>query len=68
METKSPLQSKTMVINGVFGLIAFIALFFPGAESVHAFIDSHAVQIGMGWSMLNLVLRAVTKDKISLVE
>ena len=64
--TKSPLQSKTMVVNGVMGLCAFIALFWPGAEGLKQFIDAHASEIAMFWSVLNIVLRTVTKDKIAL--
>jgi hypothetical protein len=63
---KSPLQSRTMVVNGVLGLLAFISLFTPGAESLKGFIDSHASQIGIVWSVINILLRAITKDRISL--
>ncbi len=65
-DVKKPWQSKTILLNAVLGLAAFVAIFIPGAESVKAFIDVHAVQIGLGWSVLNMILRAVTKDKISL--
>lgn len=57
-----------MVMNGVFGLVAFIALFIPGAEVVKMFLEAHAPEIAMVWSVLNIVLRALTKDKIGLTE
>lgn len=68
METKKPWQSKTVVLNAVVGLLAAVAAFVPAAAGAQAWIGAHAVEIGMGWSILNVVLRAVTKDKISLSE
>lgn len=63
---KKPWQSKTLLTNGVLGLVGFVALFIPGAELVQTFMSAHASEIAMVWSILNIVLRAVTKDKISL--
>lgn len=65
---KKPWQSKTLVVNAVLGLVAAVALFVPGALVVKDFIVGHALEIGMGWSILNLALRAITKDAISLVD
>ncbi len=65
-ETKRPWQSKTLVVNAVLGVVAAVAVFLPGAQSVHDFITGHAAEIGMGWSILNIILRAVTKDKVAL--
>lgn len=66
--TKAPWQSRTMVLNGLMGLIMFVSLFWAGAVNVKAFIDAHGVEIGMFWSIANLILRAITKDKIGLVD
>lgn len=68
MENKKPWQSKTLLLNGVAGLIAFVALFWSGASGVSTFLGAHAAEIGVGWSLLNVILRAVTKDKISLAD
>lgn len=68
MENKKPWQSKTMVVNAVLGVLSAVALFMPGAEALAGWINGHAAEIGMGWSVLNIVLRAVTKDKIGLDE
>lgn len=68
MESKKPWQSKTLLLNGALGVLAFVALFVPGAEAAQAFINGHGAEIGMVWSILNIILRAVTKDKISLGE
>lgn len=66
MESKRPWQSKTVVLNAVMGLASAAALFLPGAESVGGWLNSHAAEVGMAWGILNIVLRAVTKDKVSL--
>lgn len=66
IDGKKPIQSKTLVLNGVMGLIAFVALFIPGAEDLHGWINAHATEIGIGWSVLNIILRAITSDRIVL--
>lgn len=66
MENKKPWTSKTIVVNAVLGIVAAVAVFMPGAQSFHDFITGHAAEIGMGWSILNIVLRTITKDKVSL--
>ena len=69
MESKKPWQSKTMVLNAVGGLLTFLALFLPTQMGVASqFLQAHAMEIGLVWSIANMVLRAVTKDKISLVD
>lgn len=65
---KKPWKSKTLFLNGVMGLISFIMLFWEGASAAQTFIQANAVEIGMFWSLLNVVLRVVTKEKISLTE
>ncbi len=67
-EVTKPWQSKTVVINAVLGVLAAVAAFVPAASGVQAFISSHAAEIGVGWSILNIVLRAVTRNKIGLGE
>ena len=59
MESKKAWQSKTVWIN----LIAAIAAFIPaGAE----WVQSHEQAFLIGFSAINIVLRLVTKDKISI--
>lgn len=65
---KKPWQSKMMLMNGLGGLVAFVCLFYPGAEVVSAWIGGHAVEIGMAWSFANMALRWITKDAIQLVD
>ena len=66
METKPAWTSKTIIVNAVLGMLAAVAVFVPGAEVARAWIGAHGAEIGIGWSILNIVLRAITKDKISL--
>jgi hypothetical protein len=68
MDTKKPWQSKTLLLNGILGLVAFVSLFWAGASSVSAFLNAHGAEIAMFWSILNIGLRAITKDKIVLVD
>jgi len=68
MDSKKPWQSKTMVLNAIVGVVSAVALFVPGAEVVTQFLSAHAAEIGMVWGILNIVLRAVTKDRIGLID
>lgn len=66
MESKRPWQSKTLFVNGVMGGLSALALFWPGASGLAEWLNGHAAEVGMAWGILNIVLRAVTKDKVSL--
>lgn len=68
MDSKKPWQSKTLLLNGIGGLILFAALFVPAAASWGDWLKSNSLQIGVAWSVLNMVLRAITKDKLQLSE
>lgn len=59
MDGKKPWQSKTVWLN----LIAAIAAFTPvGAE----WVQTHEQAFMIGFSALNIVLRFISKDKISV--
>lgn len=66
MENKKPWFSKTIVVNAILGVLAAITVFVPAADMLKQFILNHAGEIGMGWSVLGIVLRLISKDKISL--
>ncbi len=68
MDTKKPWQSKTVVINAILGVVAALSLFWPAAAGVPTWIQSHAEIIGAGWAILNVGLRLITKDAISLTD
>lgn len=67
-DIKKPWQSKTIVLNAIIGLATFAALIIPSAASIKDFINSNAVTIGAVWSVLNIILRTISKDKISLID
>lgn len=54
---KKPYLSKTLIVNMIMALLAF----FP---SVNTKVDATQVMLIMG--VINMVLRLVTKEKISL--
>lgn len=65
-QVKYPWQSKTILLNAVLGILAAVALLVPGASVVKDFITAHAAEIGVAWSVLGVLLRLVTKDKVVL--
>jgi hypothetical protein len=65
---KSPFLSKTIIVNAVLGVCIALAAFVPALGSVADFIKANALAIGSAWSVLGIVLRMVTKDKIVLVD
>lgn len=62
MDTKKPWQSKTIIVNFV---AAAGALFFPPFTQ---WISAHPAEIASAFSILNIVLRVITKDKIAIAE
>lgn len=58
---KKPWLSKTLWTNLLLALFAF----FPGVD---AWISSNPSAIVMGFSVINIILRLVTKDKVGLLE
>ena len=66
--TKKPYLSKTIIINSIMGLSMALVPFIPAMAGVKTFIESNAIMIGTAWSVLNIVLRAISKDKISLTD
>lgn len=65
-QVKYPWESKTILLNAVLGVLAAVALLIPGASMVKDFVMAHAPEIGVAWSVLSVLLRVVTKDKIVL--
>jgi hypothetical protein len=59
-------QSKTMLLNGIGGLITFAALFLPQAMGIQTWIDGHGTEVLLIWQGLSMLLRFVTKDKVVL--
>jgi hypothetical protein len=65
-QVKKPWQSKTVILNALAGLGALLALFgVPGADT---FVAEHGEKIGLVIAVANIVLRAVSKDRLSIKE
>lgn len=64
--TKPFWQSKTILLNVVGALLAAVSIFYPAANSVTVWMTANAALIGSVWAGLNVILRFVTKDKITL--
>lgn len=64
MENVKPLwQSKTILVNIIMGVCMILAQFNPGAS---AFIQQYLGEAGTAWAVINIILRIVTKDKVSI--
>lgn len=61
MEAKKPWQSKTLWVN----LLLAVAAFIPAVSSV---VKESPDMAGLVITMVNVILRFVTKDKIQLVD
>jgi hypothetical protein len=66
MDSKKPWESKTVLLNAAFGLIAVATMFIPSAAGIGELIKGHAAEIGAAWSVLSIILRMISKDKIVL--
>ena len=58
-ESKSPLKSKTLWVNLLFAVLAFV-------PPVQAFFIAQPELVGLLVAGVNLLLRVVTKSKIEL--
>lgn len=67
-DTKKPWLSKTVWLNSLMAILGIVVVFDPAASVVSAWISAHGVEIGVFWSVLNVALRAITKDKLSLAD
>ncbi len=66
METKKPWLSKTIMLNALMAVLGVVAIFWPGASMASDFLKAHSVEVGVAWSVANMLLRLVSKDAISL--
>lgn len=66
--TKKPWQSKTILLNVILALLGVAALFWPGAMGITDWIAANGALIGSVWGLLNVILRFVSKDTISLTD
>lgn len=66
--SKKPWQSRTILVNAIVGVAAALLPFFPGMAAIGSFFSSHSSEVVVVWSILNILLRAITKDKVSLAD
>ena len=66
MNTTKPWLSKTIIVNTIGGVTLALSAFVPSLAGVQSFLTQNAVMIGMIWSVLNIALRTLTKNAISL--
>lgn len=53
--------SKTILANIFMGIAMIAGAFVP---EVSAFIKEYFAEAGMGWALLNIVLRLITKEEL----
>lgn len=54
--------SKTILLQLVAALVIIASIFSPPAAE---FIKTYFAEAGMGWAILNILLRVITKKEIS---
>lgn len=59
MENKNPLQSRTIWVNAIMAVSAF----FPQVQ--HA-LESNPTILVIGFSLINIALRLITKKEITI--
>jgi hypothetical protein len=56
-------QSKTILVNILMGIAMIVGQFNP---SIQAMIQEYLGEAGTAWALINIVLRLISKDKISI--
>lgn len=56
-------QSKTILVNILLGVGMVVGQFNP---SIQAMIQEYLGEAGTAWALINIVLRLVSRDKISI--
>lgn len=60
--------SKTIWLNLIGGICVALAAILPGANSVQQWLVDNAALLGGAWSVLGVILRLISKDKVVLVD
>ncbi len=56
-------RSKTILVNIIMAIAMIVGQFNP---SIQAMIQEYLGEAGTAWALINIVLRLVTKDKVSI--
>lgn len=59
MESKKAWGSKTVWTNLILAMAAFV-------PPVQEYISGHPEMVAIGWSVINIMLRLISKDKIQI--
>lgn len=68
MDSKKPWQSKTILLNAIMAIAVGLAPFIPQLSGVSDYVALHASLFTSIWGVLNMAIRFISKDKISLVD
>lgn len=63
MDSKPFWQSKTILVNLLMAVAVIVGQFYP---PVGDFIKANLGEAAPAWAVINIILRAVTKDKVSI--
>jgi hypothetical protein len=56
-------MSKTILVNIMMGLAMIVGQFYPSAQAI---IMEYLGEAGTAWALINIVLRLITKDRVSI--
>lgn len=63
VESKPFWKSKMVMMNLLMGLAMMISVWNP---PIAEFIKTYFAEMGMGWSLLNMALRFITKEEVTI--
>jgi hypothetical protein len=63
MDSKKWYSSKTILVNLLAGVALMVAQFNP---EIAKLIQENFNEAGLGWALVNVILRLVTKDKVQI--
>jgi hypothetical protein len=56
-------MSKTILVNLMMGIGMIVGQFYP---PVQAMIQEYLGEAGTAWALINIILRLISKDKVSI--
>lgn len=62
MESKKWYASKTIWVQIIAGVALIVGVFVPSAG---LFLQQHFAEAGLGWGVINIILRATVKHELS---
>lgn len=65
-DDKKPWASKTILVNAVLGVLVALVPLIPVLSGISNWINSHGIELGVGWAVLGMGLRLISKGAIVL--